>query len=49
MGVAQMPSKNEMKTIKYRALTREAPDKLTTERIKTLVAELEQKLGQIDK
>jgi hypothetical protein len=38
----------EMKIMKYRALARDAPDKLTTERIGTLVAELEQKLRDID-
>jgi hypothetical protein len=47
-----MPSKNErveleMKITKYRALARDAPDKLTTERIETLIAELEQKLREI--
>jgi hypothetical protein len=53
MGAAQMPSKNErveieMKTIKYRALARDVSDKLTTDRIKTLIAELEQKRREID-
>jgi hypothetical protein len=48
-----VPSKNErveleMKIMKYRALARDAPDKLTTERIETLIAELEQKLREID-
>jgi hypothetical protein len=38
----------EMKIMKYRALARDSPDKLTTERIGTLVAELEQKLRDID-
>jgi hypothetical protein len=38
----------EMKIIRYRALARDAPDNLTTERIKTLVAELEQKQREID-
>jgi hypothetical protein len=38
----------EMKIMKYRALARDAPDKLTTERIDTLVAELEQKRREID-
>jgi hypothetical protein len=40
-----MPSKNErveleMKIMKYRALARDAPDKLSTKRIETLIAEL---------
>jgi hypothetical protein len=48
-----MPSNNErveleMKIMKYRALARDAPDKLTVERIAALVAELEQKLREID-
>jgi len=48
-----MPSKNErveleMKIMKYRALARDAPDQLTAKRIATLVAELEQKLREID-
>ncbi len=38
----------EMKIMKYRALARDAPDKLSAERIGTLVAELEQKLREID-
>jgi hypothetical protein len=38
----------EMKIMKYRALARDASDPLTTDRIKTLVAELEQKLREID-
>jgi hypothetical protein len=38
----------EMKIMKYRALVRDAPDELTAERIGTLVAELEQKLREID-
>jgi hypothetical protein len=38
----------EMKIMKYRALARDAPDKLTTDRIETLVAELEQKRREID-
>jgi hypothetical protein len=38
----------EMKIMKYRALARDARDELTTERIGTLVAELEQKLRDID-
>jgi hypothetical protein len=48
-----MPSKNqrvelEMKIMKYRALARQAPDAETTQRINELVAELEQKLREID-
>jgi hypothetical protein len=48
-----MPSKNErveleMKIIKYRALARQAPDQETMRRINGLVAELEQKLREID-
>jgi hypothetical protein len=48
-----MASKNdrvelEMKIMKYRSLAREAPDELTTQRIKTLIAELEQKQREID-
>lgn len=39
----------EIKIMKYCALARDAPDKLTIERIGTLVAELEQKLREIDK
>jgi hypothetical protein len=38
----------KMKIIKYRALGRDAPDRLTTERIETLVAELEQKRRETD-
>jgi hypothetical protein len=38
----------EMKIMKYRALARDAPDNLTSARIETLVAELEQKLREID-
>jgi hypothetical protein len=38
----------EMKIMKYRALARDAPDPVTTERINELVAELEQKLREID-
>ena len=53
VGIADMPSKNdrvelEMKIIKYRALARQAPDDTTSQRIKVLVAELEQKLREID-
>lgn len=49
-----MPSENErveleMKIMKYRLLARDAPDELTTGRIKTLVAELEEKLRDIEK
>jgi hypothetical protein len=48
-----MPPKNdrvelEMKIRKYRALARQAPDHETTERIRALVAELEQRLREID-
>jgi hypothetical protein len=48
-----MPSKNErveleMKIMEYRALARDAPDPVTIERINELVAELEQKLREID-
>ena len=49
-----MPSKNErveleMKIMKYRALARAAvSDPETTERIAALVAELEQKIREID-
>jgi hypothetical protein len=48
-----MPTKNdrvelEMKILKYRALARQAPDDMTAQRIKTLVAELQQKLREID-
>jgi hypothetical protein len=47
-----MPHKNErveleIKIIKYRALARQA-DSTTTERINSLIAELEKKLGEID-
>jgi hypothetical protein len=38
----------EMKIVKYRSLARQATDDETTQRIKTLVAELEQKLREID-
>jgi hypothetical protein len=52
-GSARMVPKNErveleMKIMKYRALARAASDKLSAERIETLVAELEQKLREID-
>jgi hypothetical protein len=48
-----MPSKNdrvelEIKIIKYRALSRQASDAVTTKRINGLIAELEQKLREID-
>jgi hypothetical protein len=48
-----MPHKNErveleMKIMKYRLLARQAPDDLTRQRIKDLIAELEQKLRDID-
>jgi hypothetical protein len=48
-----MPFRNErveleMKIMRYRALARDAADQLTTERIETLIAELEQKLREID-
>jgi hypothetical protein len=48
-----MPSKNErveleMKIMKYRALARDPLDELTVERINALIAELEQKLREID-
>jgi hypothetical protein len=38
----------ELKITKYRALARNAPDEVTAQRIKTLVADLEQELRQID-
>jgi hypothetical protein len=52
-GSARMPSKNErveleMKIMKYRNLARQAPDAETAQRIKGLVAELEQRLREID-
>jgi hypothetical protein len=48
-----MPSKNErveleMKIMRYRELARQAPDQETMLRINGLVAELEQKLREID-
>jgi hypothetical protein len=48
-----MPSKNErveleMKIMKYRALARQSPDEVTRKRINELIAELEQKLREID-
>jgi hypothetical protein len=39
---------SSMKIMKYGALARDATDPLTTERIRMLVAELEQKLRLID-
>jgi hypothetical protein len=53
-GNAGMPSRNdrvelEMKILKYRALARQAPDDETTQRIKALVSELEQKLREMDR
>jgi len=38
----------EIKIIKYRALARQASDDVTTKRINRLIAELEQKLREID-
>jgi hypothetical protein len=38
----------EMKIMKYRALARDAPDELTAQRIRELIAELERKLQEID-
>jgi hypothetical protein len=38
----------EMKIMKYRALARNAPDEVTAQRIKTLVADLEQELRHIN-
>ena len=38
----------EMKIMKYRALARGAADDVTTKRIMTLIAELEQKQREID-
>ncbi len=48
-----MPSKNERaelekKISKYRHMARLAPDQETAERIKELVAELEQRLRELD-
>jgi hypothetical protein len=50
---AKMPRKNErveleMKIMKARRLAREVPDNLTRKRLEGLVAELEQKLREID-
>jgi hypothetical protein len=52
-GSAPMQSKNERfeletKIMKYRAMARDAGDQLTAARIETLVAELKQKLREID-
>jgi hypothetical protein len=52
-GDAAVPSKNErveleMKIMKYRQLARRATDDETRQRIDGLVAELEQKLREID-
>jgi hypothetical protein len=49
-----MPSKNEraeleMKILKYRALARDATGELTAQRIRELIAELEQKQREIDR
>jgi hypothetical protein len=38
----------EMKIMKYRSLARKATDDTTAQRIEALVAELEQKLREID-
>jgi hypothetical protein len=38
----------EMKIIKYRALSQQASDAVTTQRIKELISELEKKLREID-
>jgi hypothetical protein len=53
MPLKSMPSKNErveleMKIVRYRELGRQAPDQETRQRIGELVAELEQKLHEID-
>jgi hypothetical protein len=50
---ALLVQKNErvvlaIKIVKYRALARQAPDAETTQRINGLIAELEQKLREID-
>jgi hypothetical protein len=50
---ALLVQKNErvvlaIKIVKYRALARQAPDIETTQRINELIAELEQKLREID-
>jgi hypothetical protein len=47
-----MPSKNdrvelEMKIMKYRALARDAPDELTAQCIRELIADLERKLHEL--
>jgi hypothetical protein len=38
----------EIKIIKYRALSQQASDAVTTQRIKELISELEKKLREID-
>jgi hypothetical protein len=38
----------DIKIMKYRALARQAPDPLSAERIKALIAELEQKQRETD-
>ncbi|WP_159005620.1 hypothetical protein [Bradyrhizobium sp. S69] len=48
-----MPDKNErveleIKIIRYRALSQQAPDAVTTQRINGLISELEKKLREID-
>jgi hypothetical protein len=53
MGIQALPPKHErveleMKIMKYRLLARNAPDELTVGRIKSLVAELERKVREID-
>jgi hypothetical protein len=53
MELRAMPSKNdrvelEMKIMKYRLLARQVADSETAERIRSLVAELERKLREID-
>jgi hypothetical protein len=53
MGGGALAQKNErvgleIKIIKCRALARQAPDVETTQRINGLIAELEQKLREID-
>ena len=53
MGIQALPPKHErveleMKIMKCRALARNVSDKLTIDRIETLIAELQQKLREID-
>ena len=53
MELRAVPHKNErveleMKIAKYRLLARRTPDVVTSQRIQQLVAELEQKLREID-